>query len=149
MNEAYFLKPIGCTEEPVRIGQLFDQKIEKMHFARKPVMVRQGDYLIAYAAANKQQILSIYQVDSKMDQEENNRWPYFFYCTNLTPDFGASWWTYNITCTLQTFRDNFLKQNPNELLTAKGQTLNALKFGSDKLLLSPRFGKFIFDHFVK
>lgn len=70
--------------------------------------------------------------------------PWYVEAVNLTPNFGANWGKHSL------YKDNlineFLEANPNGIITtARGQTLNALRFGADKLNIAPDFAMFVID----
>lgn len=153
-NINYWLKPIGVTGDPIPEGALYDALevgLGDLNFSKmRPTGVKPNDILIAYGVGSTK-ILSLYKVTSypehvteeeMLEEDWYPRWPWYVNGLNLTPDFGAKWWTHNIY--IYSLMEEFLNSDEDGKITAVGgQTLGGLNYGKDKLKLSPEFAMFI------
>lgn len=152
----YWLKPIGVSDQPVTEDRLFNLPEEELHFSKmRPTGVKPGDILIAYGVGTTK-ILTVYKAISFAERVTNEdinqiprleRWPWYVRGTNLTQDFGNTWFNHNLF--INSLRTEFLAQVPTGSITSiGGKTLGGLNFGKDKLKLSPEFARFIIDKVV-
>ena len=153
---AYWLKPIGLSENPIKKGELFDKLELMVNFSkRKPREVKPNDILILYGVGIKK-ILSIYRATSypthvttqQIEEADwHKRWPWYVTGHNLTQSFGRNWWLYNLD--IYALVDQYLAANPQFTITASGgKSLGGFNFGHDKLKLAPDFAKFVLDQVV-
>jgi|GEM_PF-443546 HKD family nuclease len=152
INHQIWLKPVGHSEDHIQIGHSFAELNPRLHFSkRRPSSVKMDDILITYGVG-VQSILSIYKVDSNplfiteedIENGYDERWPWYVFGENLTPNFGSEWWEHGIT--LKDLRNEFLSQNPNKPLTyVGGTTFGAFNFKADKLHLDQEFGEWLMN----
>lgn len=150
-----WLKPIGHTESPINPGQKFNSKRPKLHFSnRRPTGVNIDDILITYGVGARA-ILSVYKVQSEpkyisdedIEAGYDERWPWYVLGENLTPEFGAKWWEYDLQ--LKDLRKEFLSAYPNKSITDAGtQSFGAFNFGADKLHLDNDFGNWLYNEII-
>ncbi|MDA3924007.1 MAG: NgoFVII family restriction endonuclease [Kiritimatiellae bacterium] len=150
-DTTYWLKPIGVTDDPVKVGEKFIDEIARLEFSKtRPSGIHKDDIIIAYGVGTRK-ILSIYRVLSSkpefISKKElkiepwRKRWPWSVNGENLTKEYGALWWKKDLYIT--SLADKFVTNN-NEPITARGgKTLGALNFGKDKIRLSPNFGNYL------
>jgi hypothetical protein len=147
----YWLKPIGVTEEPIELNQIFVNKIMGLYFStRRPTGVKIGDIAIAYGVGPTN-ILSVYEVISEpmfVSKEQikkhlwKERWPWYVMAKNLTPTYGKIWAKKNLK--LHNLEEEFKSTDPFGILTvAGGDTLGALNYGLDKIRLREEFAEYI------
>lgn len=140
----YWLKPIGTNEEHISWDLVFDKVDLDLHFSkRRPSGIKVNDILIAYAVGHKN-ILSIYRVKSDVKTDINNdRWPHYVVGENLTPYYGQSWNTQNITITNQ--RETVLKQKLFNITPSGNNSYGTFMRGADKLRLTKEFGEYLIN----
>ena len=149
----YFLKPIGTSEDPIRIEDQedFSKLHQNLHFSKKkPNGVIKGDYLIT-TAVGPGSIISYFKVTGGTEHVTEKeieldpsleRWPWYLEGKNQSQNFAKLWWLHNIH--RQDLVDSFVQDNPGVPITiAGGFTLGTLQWGNDKVHLSPDFGKYI------
>lgn len=146
----FWLKPIGVSEYPITENQRFSESQERLHFSVTPLSVEINDILIAYGIGAKR-ILTIYKVKTKgiklRDEEQTEewmkRWPHYVIGENLTPYFGEIWMKHNLYA--KDLVNEYLENNPSELITLTSKGLGALKHKKDKFRLHPDFAGFIIN----
>jgi phosphatidylserine/phosphatidylglycerophosphate/cardiolipin synthase-like enzyme len=149
----YFLKPVGVTENPVLLEDKedFSELNQYLHFSKKkPKGVRKGDILIT-VAVTAGSLLSYFKVtgvpqevteEEKRKDKWKERWPWYVEARNQSPEFGKSWWSYNIQ--RKNALQEFLSTNPGKAVTyAGGFSLGSLNYGSDKIRITKEFGEFL------
>nr|WP_082880486.1 phospholipase D-like domain-containing protein [Oleiphilus sp. HI0128] len=155
-NPKYFLKPIGHTDSPIWKDdrQDFSQQFQKQNFSssKKPVAIAKGDYIITTAIGSCS-LLSYFRATGRPEfatAEEIEkapwlkRWGWYIESKNYSRDFGSRWWEFDL-------ERNRLANEFNELYPqipvtkAGGFNLKSINYGSDKLELSPEFGRFLID----
>ncbi len=150
---SYFLKPIGATETPVQPTEMFNGNTLRIHFSkRKPRAVHKGDVIIAYGVGTTK-VLSIYRATneptfinaSALAKEPGlNRWPWYVWGENVTPNFGGSWDQHDLK--IGKILKEFIELYPGVAVTSAGsQSLGALMRGQDKLRLSFEFAEFLVE----
>ena len=70
------------------------------------------------------------------------RWPWNIEVRNLTPNYGAQWAKHSL-------KPFVLAKDYSELNPHDKVRLGSLNFGSDKLRLSPGFGKFLVSRIME
>ena len=149
----YFLKPVGVSESPILLKdqQDFSDLHQNLHFSKKkPKGVRKGDILIT-VAVTAGSLLSYFKVtgglqeatpDEILRDEWKERWPWYMEGKNQSPEFGGSWWKYDIQ--RKDALKEFLEKYPGIPVTyAGGFGLGTLNFGSDKVKITKEFGDFL------
>jgi HKD family nuclease len=150
-RNVFWLKPIGTTKNPVRVGQLFDDPIEELNFSNKqPSGVEIGDIVFAYAIGTDK-IISVFEVDSAPEKATaaqmyaeswRVRYPWTIWGRNLTPRLGRNWNHFNLK--KGKLRDEFLMKYPKGKINDVDKPgFGSLSYGGDKLRLSSDFGRFI------
>ncbi|MBQ4889297.1 phospholipase D family protein [Shewanella sp. MMG014] len=149
----YFLKPIGTSEEPVRLEDRNDYSDlhQPLHFSKwKPKGVRQGDVVIT-TGVGCGSLISYFRVTGSLfhvtDDEITlepwkERWPWYMEGRNYSTDFGRVWWQHDIkrNTALNEFRDT----HPTIPVTsAGGFSLGTLNMGSDKVQITKEFAEFL------
>jgi len=150
-NEIW-LKPIGHTESPIEPGRKFDKDQPRLHFSkRRPTGVKIDDLLITYGVGARA-ILSVYKVtsepehitDKEIKEGANERWPWYVKGKNLTPEFGAKWWEFDLK--LNDLSEEYLSAQPEKPITDAGtQSFGAFNYGHDKLHLDKDFGTWLYN----
>lgn len=152
----YYLKPLGHTDERIWKDDQrdFSDKYQKQHFssARQPIRVRKGDYLIT-TAIGAGSLLSYFRVtgtpewvtDEELAKSPRlERWRWYLESENMSRDFGAKWWEFDLL--RNELSDEFNDLYPDVCVTkAGGFNLKSINYGSDKLELTPEFGKFLIE----
>jgi len=156
----YYLKPLGHTEDRIWKDDQrdFSDKYQKQHFSssRQPIRVRKGDYLIT-SAIGAGSLLSYFRVtgtpewvtDAELAKRPRlERWRWYLESENMSRDFGAKWWEFDLL--RNELSDEFNNLYPDVCVTkAGGFNLKSINYGSDKLELTPEFGKFLIDKIKK
>ena len=158
-NTKYFIKPIGHTDNPIKIEDKrdFSELHQNLHFSKKlPRGVRKGDVLITTAIGAGSivswfKIISetVAHIDNKIsDKKFHERWPWYFEGRNQAQKFSSVWWKYNLK------RKNlvleFIDQYPNNPITKAGSyTLDSINYGNDKIEITKKFARFIIDKIQK
>lgn len=146
----FWLKPIGSLDNPVQEDWDFSTD-SPQHFARRPISVKKGDFLICYGVGIRK-ILSVYKVKSTVQQAtsaeivENQwkkRWPWYLHCENLTCKYGKHWTKYNLM--IGGLKEEFQKEFPHKNITLTSKGLGGLNRGCDKLRLNPDFAHFVIE----
>lgn len=156
VSPRYYLKPIGHTEERIWKDERrdFSDKVQPLHFstARRPTGIKKGDYLIT-TAIGAGSLLSYFRVTGTPEwvtDEElkirpgEERWRWYLEAENLSRTFGGSWWEYDLL--RNELSDEFNRLYPGVSVTkAGGFNLRSINYGSDKLELTPEFGRFLIE----
>ena len=147
-----WLKPWGVSEDPVIEGQAYDSPEEDLHFSKtKPTGVKVDDWMVLHGVGAKR-ILGIFKVlgaPREATEAERamtpwkERWPWYVPGENLSPRFGGQWWLHNLWTT--ELAAEYLKDNPNGLITSSGRTLGALSWGADKIRLDSGFAGYVIE----
>ncbi|MBN4053651.1 hypothetical protein JYT97_02080 [Haliea sp. AH-315-K21] len=155
LNPQYFLKPIGHSENPVTLESQrdFSKLHQNLHFSKKkPKGVKKGDIVIT-TAVGAGSLLSYFHVTGSLqhvsDAEIRNdswteRWPWYMEGRNKSPEFGKSWWQYDLK--RQDLLKDFRELYPDTCVTyAGGFTLGTINRGNDKVRITKEFGDFLID----
>lgn len=141
----FWIKPWGLPGLPVDQGQqLFNDPTIRIGFSRNPKGVKVGDILIVYRIVVSELIFVAETISppSHVTDEEIminplfQRWPWQIETRNLTPSYGTHWSRYSL-------KPFDLVDKYNELYPQDQVNLGGIKRGSDKLLVSEGFGKFL------
>ena len=140
----YFLKPLGYSGTPYT-GDGFPLI---QNFAREPKSTSVGDILISYSVSNGR-LVGYYEVLTEPFKDgEATRWEWCVETKCLSENYTTNWGRKDLYLTSVT--NQFLRDNPNELLTNNGgATLGALQFGADRIRLTDDFAKFLIDRINK
>jgi len=140
----FFIKPIGVQDDPVLEGREFSHQFDKLHFSkRRPSGVDIGSILICYGVGSRK-LLSYYRVlsDARHTGNMNDRWPWYVEAENLSPNFGRTWWNYDLT--IASIQEGFHRLNPDKPITFNGGfSLGALNYGADKIRLTKEFAEYL------
>ncbi len=152
IEQQIWLKPIGHTESPIEKGRKFNNQETRLHFSkRRPTGVNINDVIITYGVGVRA-ILSVYKVlsepkhitEKEIEEGRSERWPWYVIGKNLTPEFGLTWWDYDLK--LNSLQEDFLKKYPENPLTDAGtQSFGAFNYGADKLHLDQNFGNWLYN----
>ncbi|PDY52292.1 restriction endonuclease PLD domain-containing protein [Bacillus toyonensis] len=137
-NKRYFIKPVGVSDDPFPENRILSSAIEKLHFSKKrPASVGVGDVLICYAVGTTK-LLGYFEVieGPYLIDEKPSRWPWEVKGKNLCPAYSERWNTFNNTISsIQASYDFVAPVTKNN----KGNNLNGLMFGLDKIQLTEEF----------
>ena len=143
---SYWLKPLGKSPKPLPPTRLFGNDEHQITFsAKKPSGIAEGNILIAYSVVT-QQIISVFEATNKrgvlteFTNPEDERWPNFIWCKNLTPEYGANWPVKGLT--FSGLRDEFLRLNPTYSILSSGNKLNGMQWGADHIKCNKEFADF-------
>ena len=144
----WWLKPLGTIDSPVQSSVKFDQSPFKVTFAKGVGNIKKGDVLIVYAVKS-QKIIAIYMATEQRGKNslQNQRWPYFVECNNVTTRFGAEWSSINLT--LSSLIETYLKKNTTKVIHHSSRDLAVMKRGLDRLTLDSDFASFVVDEVMK
>jgi len=153
-----FLKPRGDRDRPVLKAdqEQFGEETGKLDFPKgKPSDVRRGDIIITFGTGDRC-VLGVHRVLSEPEERsaeeqqsdpDAQRWPWFVYAENFTPQFGNCWWEHDIT--IDRVAGEFNAARPDAPISAAGsKSLGAFNFGAGRLLLADDFGRFIGDRIL-
>jgi len=149
----FWLKPIGVTGYPVEPNRKFSSKNYDLHFSKiRPSGVKRNDLVICYGVGTTK-ILSIYRATSlpKLTSGKKikvtdwySRWPWYIKSSNMTPIYGGKWSSFDFK--IGQLATDYLQIVDNEGILANGSnSLGGLKWGKDKLQLSPGFARYIIE----
>lgn len=152
-NPRYWLKPIGVSENPIykEDQRDFSDLHQDLAFSKKGVgAIRAGDIVIT-TAVGCGCLLSYFQItgspkEATFEEKQQNswkeRWPWHIEGRNLSPDYGASWWEYDLDRKI--LLEKFIDKYSDEAVTRAGaKTLGTLNFGSDKVEITEKFAEFL------
>lgn len=141
-DKRYFIKPVGVSEEPFPEHRKLSIGLQELHFSkRKPTAVRVGDILICYAVGTTKLLGYFEVIEGPYYLEgKSSRWPWEVKGRNLCPAYSEKWNTFNNTISSIQASYNFVapvtKNN-------KGNNLNGLMFGLDKIQLTEEFANHV------
>ena len=144
----YWLKPLGRDHKPVPETAFYGDARHLITFSKKgrPNGIKEGHVVIAYSIITMQ-LISVFVASNDRGQlvefsvPGDEQWPYYIWCKNKTPQYGANWPQINLT--LHTIREEFLRQQSTATVLPSGNKLKALQWGSDHVRATPEFGKFV------
>lgn len=147
-NANYWLKPIGSTDNFISLSEKYSASTSDLYFAKKPVGVKIGDILIAYAVGYKK-VLSIFKVISsiKLTANTHDRWHYFIEAENLTRHYGNEWNSHHIHISSE--KNNFISSTNLNATPSGKNSFGSLQRGGDKLRITRDFGDYIIDQTLK
>ena len=146
----YWLKPLGRNHKPVPDTTFYGDARHRITFSKRgrPNGIKEGHIVIAYSIITMQ-LISVFVAGDNNERGEltqfpvpgDEKWPYYIWCDNDTPQYGAIWPKMELT--LHTLREDFLRQYPKSTVLPSGNKLNALQWGSDHVRATPEFGEFV------
>ena len=144
----YWLKPLGRDHKSVPNTAFYGDARHLITFSKKgrPNGIKEGHVVIAYSIITMQ-LISVFVASNDRGQlvefsvPGDEQWPYYIWCKNKTPQYGANWPQINLT--LHTIREEFLRQQSTATVLPSGNKLKALQWGSDHVRATPEFGKFV------
>lgn len=152
-NPRYYLKPIGVSEDPIlkKDQKDFSDLHQNLGFSTKGTgSIRAGDIIIT-TAVGCGCLLSYFQItgspreatyEEKQAKPWKNRWPWHIEGRNLSPNYGGSWWKYNLDRKL--LLESFKEHHPEQPVTQAGsKTLGSINFGSDKVEITKLFADYL------
>jgi HKD family nuclease len=141
-DKRYFIKPVGVSDEPFSEHRRLSTDIQELHFSKKkPASVRVGDVLICYGVGTTK-LLGYFEVIEGPYYLEgtSSRWPWEVNGRNLCPEYSERWNTFNNTiASIQASYDFVAPITKNN----KGNNLNGLMFGLDKIQLTEEFASHV------
>ncbi len=148
----YWLKPLGRDHKPVSNTDFFGAARHLVTFSKKgkPTGIIEGHIIIAYSIITMQ-LISVFVAGNNYDRGTltkfpvpgDEQWPYYIWCDNITPQYGANWSRMELT--LRSLKEEFLRQYPKSTILPSGNKLNALQWGADHVRATPEFGKFVVE----
>ena len=150
----YWLKPLGRDHKPVPDTAFYGDARHLITFSKRgrPTGIKEGHVVIAYSIITMQ-LISVFVASNDRGQlvefsvPGDEQWPYYIWCKNKTPQYGASWPQINLT--LHTIREEFLRQQSTATVLPSGNKLKALQWGSDHVSATPEFGEFVVSKMTK
>ena len=148
----FWLKPYGTIDQHVPSSLKFDGDEKDITLAQGVGSIKEGDVLIVYAVGGRQ-VISIFEATGKHGKKtvfankRDERWPYYVICKNLTPEFGANWFSTNLT--LDALISSYLQLHPTKDIRPGSQNLAVMQWGRDRLRLEKGFGKYVVQEVVK
>lgn len=143
-DKRFFIKPVGVSDEPFSENRRLSTDIQELHFSKKkPASVRVGDVLICYGVGTTK-LLGYFEVIEGPYYMEGttSRWPWEVKGRNLCPDYSEKWNTFNNTISsIQASYDFVAPITKNN----KGNNLNGLMFGLDKIQLTEEFANHVIN----
>lgn len=144
----YWLKPLGRDHKSVPNTAFYGDARHLITFSKRgrPNGIKEGHVVIAYSI-NTMQLISVFVASNDRGQlvefpvPGDEQWPYYIWCKNITPQYGANWPQINLT--LHTIREEFLRQQSTATVLPSGNKLKALQWGSDHVRATPEFGEFV------
>ena len=144
----YWLKPLGRDHKSVPNTAFYGDARHLITFSKKgrPNGIKEGHVVIAYSIITMQ-LISVFVASNDRGQlvefsvPGDEQWPYYIWCKNKTPQYGANWPQINLT--LHTIREEFLRQQSTATVLPSGNKLKALQWGSDHVRATPEFGEFV------
>ncbi|MFK9091706.1 restriction endonuclease PLD domain-containing protein [Bacillus salipaludis] len=142
-NRQYFIKPVGVSDDPFPEHRILSSTIEKLHFSKKrPASVRVGDILICYAVGTTKLLGYFEVIEEPYLLDRPSRWPWEVKGRNLCPEYSQRWNTFdNTISSIQGSYDFVVPITKNN----KGNNLNGLMFGLDKIQLTEEFAKHVIN----
>lgn len=141
-DKRYFIKPVGVSDDPFTESRKLSTGIQELHFSKKrPASVREGDVLICYGVGTTK-LLGYFEVIEGPYYLEgtSSRWPWEVKGKNLCPAYSQSWNTFDNT--LSNIQESYNSDVPITK-NNKGNNLNGLKYGSDKIQLTEEFANHV------
>lgn len=152
----YWLKPLGRDHKPVPDTAFYGDARHMITFSKRgrPNGIKEGHIVIAYSIITMQ-LISVFVAGDNNDRGElvefpvpgDEQWPYYIWCKNETPQYGANWPKMELT--LHSLREDFLRQYPKSTVLPSGNKLNALQWGSDHVKATPEFGEFVVEKMIE
>ncbi len=148
----FWLKPYGTIDQHVPSSLKFDEDEKDITLAQGVGSIKEGDVLIVYAVGGRQ-VISIFEATGKHGKKtvfankRDERWPYYVTCKNLTPEFGANWFSANLT--LDALISSYLQLHPTKDIRPGSQNLAVMQWGRDRLRLEKGFGVYVVQEVVK
>lgn len=144
----YWLKPLGRDHKSVPNTAFYGDARHLITFSKRgrPNGIKEGHVVIAYSIITMQ-LISVFVASNDRGQlvefsvPGDEQWPYYIWCKNKTPQYGANWSQINLT--LHTIREEFLRQQSTATVLPSGNKLKALQWGSDHVRATPEFGEFV------
>jgi len=144
----YWLKPLGRDHKSVPNTAFYGDARHLITFSKRgrPNGIKEGHVVIAYSIITMQ-LISVFVASNDRGQlvefsvPGDEQWPYYIWCKNKTPQYGANWPQINLT--LHTIREEFLRQQSTATVLPSGNKLKALQWGSDHVRATPEFGEFV------
>lgn len=146
----YWLKPLGRDHKPVPDTAFYGEARHMITFSKRgrPNGIKEGDVVIAYSIITMQ-LISVFVAGDNNDRGElvefsvpgDEQWPYYIWCDNETPQYGANWPKMELT--LHSLREDFLRRHSQSTVLPSGNKLKALQWGSDHVRTTPEFGEFV------
>lgn len=150
----YWLKPLGRDHKPVPDTAFYGDARHIITFSKRgrPNGIKEGHIVIAYSI-NTMQLISVFVASNDRGQlvefpvPGDEQWPYYIWCDNETPQYGANWPKMELT--LHSLREDFLRQYPQSTVLPSGNKLKALQWGSDHVRATPEFGEFVVGKMIE
>lgn len=152
----YWLKPLGRDHKPVPNSTFYGDVKHQITFSKRgrPTGIKEGDILIAYSIGTMQ-LISIFVAGNNSDRGEltnfiqpgDDKWPYYIWCENKTPQYGSYWSKMGLT--LHSLREQFLREQPTSTVLPSGNKMNALQWGSDHVRATVEFGEFVVEKLLE
>lgn len=138
-----FIKPVGSADEPIYDGD-YSKETEQYFSKKRPIAVRNGDYLISYGVGSRK-IISIFKVISKdpISTGQDVRWPWYVDVENVTPKLGSVWFEKDLY--IMEIANEYVEMYGSNLTNNGGDTLGALQYGVDKIQLDHDFGTYLME----
>ena len=149
----YWLKPLGRDHKPVPDTAFYGDARQMITFSKRgrPNGIKEGHIVIAYSI-NTMQLISVFVASNDRGQlvefpvPGDEQWPYYIWCDNETPQYGANWPKMELT--LHSLREEFLRQYSQSTVLPSGNKLKALQWGSDHVRTTPEFGEFVVEKMI-
>lgn len=142
----YFIKPVGTSKKPFLAPRIVEEH-DEMGFGDYPKNMHTGDVLLLHSVGPGfivgYYVLTSDDVENKK-VDDDDRWPWKVQVECHSSKYSSNWWNYN----LKTFDlvKEFKKLHPNKHITISGgDTLGALKWGSDRVQITDEFAQFIIE----
>jgi hypothetical protein len=142
-NISYFIKPLGTKESPFPSTAIMNSNIDKIGFSiRKPRAVHKGDIIICYGVGKEsRRVLGYFEVlnEPVHSGDDNERFPWSVEGKNLCPAYSENWTKFYLT--VASLTETYDMKEPVTFVGTN--TLGALRHGSDKIQLHPRFANHV------
>lgn len=143
-SRTFWFKPVGIPGTVPTAGESFHQERLRIDFAKEPAGIETDDVLFVYRIGVSKllyiaECLTAPQQATPAEIEREDwraRWRWYIEAQNLSPEYGAVWSRQN----LKPFR---MAAEYTAIDPGAPQSLNGLKYGSDKLRIVRPFAEFV------
>jgi hypothetical protein len=146
---AYYLKPIGVKGDPFIKGKTLKDN-DEIGFSSHPRNLSKGDILICHSVGTGY-LVGYYKITSdhaEYRRKNDDKWPWKVPVECISISFSREWWEYELK-TSDLVRE-YKELYPNKHVTYKGgDTLGAIRFGSQKIRLTEEFAAYLIDRIDK